>query len=735
MKYNISLILAVISILLIVYLLFFSIKEGFDVISQEEDFEKSEELYFKARENDGIPSIESADMFYDYNFSNDKLSVKKPDEIRADAGKYEPVDQAVEQCKKITSCDELDGTSCGYCFYNNRFYYGDENGPKTDVCPGGWVKTKEACVERRERAICDKVTSCHNMIGDAAICAWCPTKNKAFVYKKENGKVVPKYSKDVCIDTDLTTGADLGLVLQKECSAFEKDHPCIGPNENTGPHSQSCLNHLWKEGGCPASGKHAPDNDEHSRNWWNQRGWKVVLSDMKAWFSDANSSNWNTAKTHHEGCYGTEPDPCDPKYGGTLECYQKKFIEAGCTKKGSAYPTSKPSMGISNYENQVKTMISNSHNSSLDFTERNKAYNGCYGGELRAPPPMKVGDRVSYRVKVGSGHPSVCADSEENSMIEFTGYICGESGSNKKVIWDTVTNTNPASRCGSKPLTWNKKNYSTDIGWITKYLGFCGIAPTYFNNTVKSEIDGKSLNLVHSCNSTTSCDDAGCGLQNIVYIHYPQTLYSVPKNKVSEIISTTRGVFNSTKLASVTDIQYLVDIGIPYCACGWVNQNGQVTKSYPSVIGTDKGCGDGAERVINCGSTGTSGVYARIDADPSKIPAELKKVGITAAVVATVGKNEYVSLTGNFKPKQLNPSDYVMYGPDIGGGKEIPILKIIQEDGKIVYITHDGRFTKIVKANPDGSDQQGFYYVGQLSQYGSKPLRNMVKGGYNVKRK
>ena len=77
-----------------------------------------------------------------------------------------------------------------------------------------------------------------------------------------------------------------------------------------------------------------------------------------------------------------------------------------------------------------------------------------------------------------------------------------------------------------------------------------------------------------------------------------------------------------------------------------------------------------------------------------------------------------------------------MYGPFIGSGNgTIPVLKIVEEGSRIVYLAHDGEFTKIVKANPDGSDQEGFYYVGQVSQYGTIPLINQKSGEYNVRNK
>lgn len=78
--------------------------------------------------------------------------------------------------------------------------------------------------------------------------------------------------------------------------------------------------------------------------------------------------------------------------------------------------------------------------------------------------------------------------------------------------------------------------------------------------------------------------------------------------------------------------------------------------------------------------------------------------------------------------------DYVFYGPYIGNGKvEIPVQKILTEKSKIVLLIQDKQYTKIIKTTPSLASQEGFYYVGQLDQYGKIPLINMEKGKYNVK--
>ena len=141
------------------------------------------------------------------------------------------------------------------------------------------------------------------MVGDAAICGWCQASNKAMVMQNINGKLEPKYpTQDKCADEGY------GLVAQTECTQFGQEHPCIGPNESTGPHSMECLSKLWKEAGCSTKGTTAPSQPGHNNSWWNQRSWEAVLADMKAWFSDATGSNWSLVQSHEEGCLGTKPN-------------------------------------------------------------------------------------------------------------------------------------------------------------------------------------------------------------------------------------------------------------------------------------------------------------------------------------------------------------------------------------------------------------------------------------------
>lgn len=94
--------------------------------------------------------------------------------------------EKIEKCRTLTSCKDLLDNNCGYCWYSNKFQYGDQKGPVADVCPkNGWAPPGEKaawyCEKIREQKICEKVKNCGGTNGEASICGWCPTSNKALV--------------------------------------------------------------------------------------------------------------------------------------------------------------------------------------------------------------------------------------------------------------------------------------------------------------------------------------------------------------------------------------------------------------------------------------------------------------------------------------------------------------------------------------------------------------------------
>lgn len=560
------------------------IKEGFDIESIAKNFDKSQESYFEERlikdrlTGTYVPGQEKAEQFIRFDPSKpigDQLL--KPSPILEEQQRQieSNIDNEVKKCKYITSCDDLNGTKCGYCFFNDRFYYGDQNGPLTDVCPGGWVKTKEQCQERRERAICDKVTSCREMIGDATICGWCPTKNKAFVAKRDSsGKLVPKYASDKCENPSILGNIDIGLISGKDCDS----HPCMGPNMNSGPHSITCLSKLYKSSGCTPRGEINPSRPGKDNSWWNQRGWNAVLKDMKLWKSYADSSNWNLAKTRHRGCYGTDADPCDPKYSPRpTECIQKIFLESGCNKKGTLYNQlgNKPlykSVSKSGLQSWFKGLFNNTRSSN--YNTKSDANMRCLGVKI---PPSKLSINVDNLLVV---YYKGCFRDRGNRAMPHS---ITRKGTFKQII-------KMAKEKGYKYVGLQYAN-----GFNNKYAEAWG----------SNSDDYDKYGIATNCTTLDTGETSGQGWSNAVYM-------------------------------------------------------------------------------IN---------------DP------------------------------------LNPNNYVMYGPWIGNKQGIPINKIIENNGKIVYLSQDGRYTKIVTVNPDGTNQQAFYYVGQVSQYSSNKSVTNAGKNYMVRNK
>jgi hypothetical protein len=383
---NYIIIFSIIVIIIFYTLYNYKNKENFDNKFLDEQIK-----YYESRKKDiNIPSINEADIFYKFDKDSNNLVISGP------VGKVQDseVDIEVAKCKALTNCDDLNNTKCGMCLYNNKVMYGDKNGPLADVCPGGWVKDASICKKKKEQEICSKVKSCGTMVGEASICGWCASSNKAFVAKEVNGKLVPKYSDDKCMTEGIFgTSTNMNLFPSTKCAQLDKDFPCYGPTMNSGPHSSQCLNKLWEQVGCSVKGTTSPYNNK-SINWWNKQSILKVANDMKNYKKYADSNDWKIASAYHPRCYGTDVDPCSDKFAiKPLQCYQQKFVEAGCRKEGSAYPTKDlGNTNINDYITTIKNLASTAHSNFIDFNIKNDAFNKCYGGNLISPPKPKKQD-------------------------------------------------------------------------------------------------------------------------------------------------------------------------------------------------------------------------------------------------------------------------------------------------------------------------------------------------------
>ena len=247
------------------------------------------------------------------------------------------VDKKVVNCRALNKCSDLGNNNCGYCAFDKEFRFGDENGPKADVCPANaWTTDANKCTELREKEICSNVKSCGDLYGEAEkLCGYCPTTGVAMVMKKVGDKFVPKYPDDVC------NAEGYGLIPGDKCAKFLNDHPCITPYYLTGPQSEKCVKKLWKNSGCTTDKPYGRTFKQIGDDW--RKGYKSLGTQMNQTNDGTRSNIYETAVTNSNICFGNSNniDPCDMKYNKKgiphPECLKRKVFESGCDSKGTTF--------------------------------------------------------------------------------------------------------------------------------------------------------------------------------------------------------------------------------------------------------------------------------------------------------------------------------------------------------------------------------------------------------------
>jgi hypothetical protein len=196
----------------------------------------------------------------------------------------------------------------------------------------------------KEQKICEKVKNCGDSINEASICGWCPSNQKGIV-KKSNGKGgwTAKYSDDKCEWKGEINNKETSLIDVKDCAKFKQMFPCMGPNWNTGPHNQSCLNKLWGKSGC--SGNFTEQiskskiNLSEELNKWNTNSFSSVAANMKTYYEKTKSKNYNEASKYNIACLNKKIDPCQSNFNmRPSQCDYKLWKESDCSDKGHLNP-------------------------------------------------------------------------------------------------------------------------------------------------------------------------------------------------------------------------------------------------------------------------------------------------------------------------------------------------------------------------------------------------------------
>ena len=138
---------------------------------------------------------------------------------------------------------------------------------------------------------------------------------------------------------------DTSLIHVKDCAQFKQMYPCMGPNWNTGPHTQACIQKKWKEGGCSGD-----VDDRVSRSGlnlhtvkkrWNSKGHGAMLSNVKTFRANTSSRDFEKAKVYTKACMGTNVPNCSTRWNKRPKaCDTDMWRWSGCGTPGKMNPNS-----------------------------------------------------------------------------------------------------------------------------------------------------------------------------------------------------------------------------------------------------------------------------------------------------------------------------------------------------------------------------------------------------------
>lgn len=460
-------------------------------------------------------------------------------------GSQTEMDKKITKCRVLTSCDQLqegDQGDCGYCAYDKEFRYGGKDGPAPDVCPKkAWTNNKAKCTELREKDICTKIKSCGDLYGEAGdICGFCPTTGTGMVKKEVGGKLLPKYSDDVC------GGDGYGLLSSEKCGQFLKDHPCITPYYLSGPHSATCVKKLWKNSGCTDKTPYGETPAKLGEQI--KMSYKKVGEIMDNTNTKTRDNVYTTAVQYSDICFGNHNnvDPCDPKFSRQgvphPECLKKEFLESGCNTNGTGFK--KIEQGVSSTKQHVGDIskysqtqaawnipgfsypFSNSTNANDykktinrvnkliaeadDYGTRENASMICLGTKPPDPPAIKRGSTVTKLV----------------FPLKFEGVVTRMRGEQCFIMWTAVTNlsTNTVEQVREQSIGAKQKveRSSKSREEQAKGWGWPGINPTG-QTSLKTSYSKRQLAI-----KEPACGDLKSGCKRTCDEAVADVLYNFP---------------------------------------------------------------------------------------------------------------------------------------------------------------------------------------------------------------
>jgi len=272
-------------------------------------------------------------------------------------------------CSKVNDCSpmnfEMFGIKakdiCGFCADDGNAY------TRTDLPDNSKSYKSDKIVSE---------TSCQNIeiFGDGINCsAYSNDKNKclgkkslkdptikacAFNYNNKTVKVpvtipkpsVVKYGHHAQSRHFDKCNSEWGLIRPDQCNWFEQAYPCL-KTKTGGPHSEKCLQSLWRQMGFVTNYRKLFNNGEGNLvNSWNDMDVNRVMESMQDIYKNIYSQDYDVAKKWVKICFDMNVNDCNraglisdknPSYywrETSDPCMEKLYKYAGGKEKGLANP-------------------------------------------------------------------------------------------------------------------------------------------------------------------------------------------------------------------------------------------------------------------------------------------------------------------------------------------------------------------------------------------------------------
>jgi len=266
-----------------------------------------------------------------------------------------------ELCKKMTDCGDATGEKsiCGWCPLTAKGMPKKlVNGgwvpkyPEDDKCDWksklmddaeqikflGWTPNKGGEKQTKGEGDCDRDSDC----APGLKCGH-DGMNRDGVpgLKNGNNKVVPNARiRDYCYDPNDKVTFKGDLIDPKDCERFKQMFPCVGPKMLTGPHTDACLQSLWKKSGCSGDLTTRVTDQNDYKNW-NSNSYGAAKNNMRESIRKVAQSGTDYTKVEpaYKKCYGKDVDPCENRFKPRPQsCAQKIYDSTGCLQDGELNP-------------------------------------------------------------------------------------------------------------------------------------------------------------------------------------------------------------------------------------------------------------------------------------------------------------------------------------------------------------------------------------------------------------